>query len=75
LAEKIDPIQTTDRKDCPLNISDVEREHILKILKKTDWRIEGNNGAASLLDLNPSTLRSRMQKLGIIRPNRNISTN
>jgi transcriptional regulator with GAF, ATPase, and Fis domain len=73
LAEKID-CRTPDRKNGLLSISDVEREHIQKILEKTDWRIEGNNGAASLLDLNPSTLRSRMQKLGIARPNRNAST-
>jgi transcriptional regulator with GAF, ATPase, and Fis domain len=71
LAEKIDADQTPDRKNGSLSITDVEREHILKALENTDWRIEGNNGAASLLDLNPSTLRSRMQKLGIARPNRN----
>jgi transcriptional regulator with GAF, ATPase, and Fis domain len=75
LAEKIDASRTPDRIGDPLSITDVEREHILKILEKTDWRIEGNKGAASLLDLNPSTLRSRMQKLGIARPNRNASTN
>ncbi len=45
----------------------VEREHILKILDASDWVIEGGNGAASKLGLNPSTLRSRMRKLGINR--------
>jgi len=71
LAEKIDGSPPPDRKNGSLSITDAEREHILKALEKTEWRIEGNNGAASLLDLNPSTLRSRMQKLGIVRPNQN----
>ncbi len=75
LAEKIDASRTPDRNGNLLSITDVQREHILKVLEKTDWRIEGNKGAASLLHLNPSTLRSRMQKLGIARPNRNASTN
>lgn len=34
---------------------------------ETNWRIEGEQGAAKLLNLQPSTLRSRMQKLGIVR--------
>ena len=75
LAEKFDISKTPDRTDGLLSITDVERDHILKILKKTDWRIEGNKGAASLLELNPSTLRSRMQKLGIARPDQNSSVN
>jgi PAS domain S-box-containing protein len=48
----------------------LERHHILQILEKTGWRVEGAKGAAVLLGLNPSTLRSRMQKLGIKRPDR-----
>lgn len=40
---------------------------ILQVLKKTGWRIEGRNGAAGILGLNPSTLRARMRKFGIIR--------
>lgn len=43
----------------------VERAHIRRVLEATDWRIEGNQGAARLLGLNPSTLRGRMRKLGI----------
>jgi PAS domain S-box-containing protein len=45
-----------------------ERDHILKALSKTSWRINGKNGAAAILGLNPSTLRARMEKLGIRRP-------
>jgi transcriptional regulator with GAF, ATPase, and Fis domain len=44
---------------------DVEREHILKTLEGTDWRIKGPHGAARRLDVEPSTLYSRMQRLGI----------
>ncbi len=50
-----------------LSLQDVERSHITRVLKKTQWRIAGPNGAATLLDLHPSTLRSRIQKLGIKR--------
>ncbi len=48
-------------------LADMERDHILKVLQATDWRIEGKKGAALLLGLNPSTLRARMRKYGIHR--------
>jgi transcriptional regulator with GAF, ATPase, and Fis domain len=48
-------------------LEDVERQHILAVLERTAWVIEGSRGAAQLLDLTPSTLRSRMKKLGIRR--------
>jgi formate hydrogenlyase transcriptional activator len=71
LAERIDDGRDPARNIDSLSISDVEREHILMVMAKTGWRIEGNKGAAALLDMNPSTLRSRMQKLGISRSNQN----
>ncbi len=43
----------------------MERDYISKVLERTSWVIEGEQGAAAILDLNPSTLRSRMQKLNI----------
>jgi len=46
---------------------EVEHDHISHVLKKTGWRIEGENGAAEFLGLHPSTLRARMRKYGIIR--------
>jgi DNA-binding NtrC family response regulator len=49
-------------------LADSDREHILKALEKTGWRIKGPKGVATLLGVNPSTLYSRMHKLGI--PNR-----
>ena len=49
-------------------LTDFERDHILATLEKTYWRLEGENGAAAILGLNPSTLRSRMRKHGLRRP-------
>nr|WP_281412899.1 helix-turn-helix domain-containing protein [Geobacter grbiciae] len=45
----------------------VERMHIYSVLEKTGWRIRGANGAAEILGLKPTTLNSRMKKLGIKR--------
>ncbi|HQR44714.1 MAG TPA: sigma 54-interacting transcriptional regulator [Thermoanaerobaculia bacterium] len=46
----------------------VEREHILRVLGECGWRVAGRGNAAERLGLNRSTLRSRMEKLGIRRP-------
>ena len=51
-----------------LRLVDFEKQHILKILEMTSWTIAGKGGAAEILDLPASTLRSRMKKLGIHRP-------
>lgn len=48
-------------------LEEVERDHIVRTLENTGWRIEGPHGAANVLGLNPSTLRTRMSKLGIQR--------
>ncbi len=45
-----------------------ERNHIESVLASTGWKIEGPKGAAAILKMNPSTLRSRMRRLGIQRP-------
>ena len=49
-------------------LEETERNQILQILSETRWRIEGEDGAAVILGLHPSTLRARMHKLGIVRP-------
>jgi formate hydrogenlyase transcriptional activator len=49
------------------SLEQVEKRHILEVLRQTDWVIEGPRGAAKILDLHPNTLRSRMKKLGIER--------
>jgi transcriptional regulator with GAF, ATPase, and Fis domain len=46
-------------------VRSVERSHILRALNETDWVVHGKKGAADILGINPSTLRSRMEKLGI----------
>jgi transcriptional regulator with GAF, ATPase, and Fis domain len=55
-----------------LALSEIERTHILAVLKQTNWRIDGPTGAARALNMNPSTLRSRMKKLAIRRESRAI---
>jgi transcriptional regulator with GAF, ATPase, and Fis domain len=47
---------------------DVQRQHILSIIESCGWRIRGTNGAAERLGLRPTTLETRMAKLGITRP-------
>jgi transcriptional regulator with GAF, ATPase, and Fis domain len=55
------------------NLETVDRNHILAVLKQTDWRISGPDGAACILALHPNTLRSRMKKLGISRDSSEMS--
>ena len=50
------------------DLASIERNHITHVLRMTEWKIEGPGGAASILDLHPSTLRFRIKKLGIVRP-------
>jgi PAS domain S-box-containing protein len=47
------------------SLEELEKEHILKVLMETNWRVSGEGGAAEKLDMNPSTLRSRIKKLNI----------
>jgi transcriptional regulator with GAF, ATPase, and Fis domain len=55
----------TPASALPQTLAEAEREHILRALERTGWRIKGPNGAAAELDVNPATLYSRMKKLGI----------
>ena len=59
--EPLDPLEAT-------GLHDIQREHILRVLNATHWVIEGNAGAALKLGMKPATLRHRMKKLGIARP-------
>ena len=45
-----------------------ERENLFVVLQKTDWKIKGIDGAADLLGLKPTTLTSRIGKMGLRRP-------
>ena len=50
-----------------LTMEEVEREHIRRVLEMTGWRVRGRNGAAEMLGIKPTTLESRMARLGISR--------
>jgi transcriptional regulator with GAF, ATPase, and Fis domain len=52
------------------SLEEIEKHHIEKILKQTNGKIYGTGGAATILGLKPSTLQSKMKKLGIRRPGR-----
>jgi formate hydrogenlyase transcriptional activator len=52
----------------PKTLETVERDHIIRILEETRWKVSGKNSAAEILGLNSSTLRARMRKLGIRKP-------
>ena len=67
LADKLE-ISSHPLTSAMRTLEETERNQILKILSETRWHIEGKDGAAEILGLHPSTLRSRMNKLGIIRP-------
>jgi len=57
------PVETTGRR-----LTQVERRHIVDVLISCEWQVKGAGGAADVLGMNASTLRSRMRKLGIERP-------
>jgi PAS domain S-box-containing protein len=47
---------------------EMERDYILQVLKAKSWKVQGTNSAASILGMNPNTLRARIKKLGIKKP-------
>jgi DNA-binding NtrC family response regulator len=51
-----------------LELEVAERRHILTVLQRSGWRINGAGGAAEVLGLKRTTLQSKMKKLGIERP-------
>jgi len=75
LSDGLDPLLQKEPSDVSLEnnagsetLEQTEYRLILRTLKKVHWRVEGPDGAAELLDVHASTLRSRMKKLGISRP-------
>ena len=56
-----------------LKFVDVEVDHIRSVLESTGWRVRGRGGAADLLCMKPTTLESRMAKLGIVRMGRHTA--
>ena len=67
LADKLE-ISSPPLSSAVRTLEETERNQIIKTLSETRWRIEGKDGAAAILGLHPSTLRARMHKLGIVRP-------
>jgi formate hydrogenlyase transcriptional activator len=53
---------------CSEKLVDVEKAHVHRVLESTGWRIRGINGAAERLGLRPTTLETRMVRLGLARP-------
>ena len=53
-------------------LEEVQKLHISRILERTAWRIRGDHGAAEILGMKPTTLESKMKKLGISRKNHNV---
>lgn len=68
ISELVDTCRAPGHEETIKTLDDLERDHILQALHQTMWRIEGEKGAARLLDINPSTLRGRMRKFGLRRP-------
>lgn len=56
-----------ERADKLVSLEEYEKDYILRILNQTMWRVSGDKGAAKILDMKPTTLESRMKKLGIKR--------
>jgi len=68
LYEKLIPPSKQLSSNQVLSHAEMERHHILKVLEQTHWVVEGPKGAARILKLHPNTLRYRMKKHGIRRP-------
>jgi formate hydrogenlyase transcriptional activator len=62
------PAVASGPSPVPVTLEEVERKHIRDVLERVHWRISGKQGAAEILGLRPTTLHSRMKKLGIPRP-------
>ena len=62
------PVNKINSSNEILTLEENERNHIIKALEATNWRVSGEKGAAKLLDMKRTTLESRMKKLGISRP-------
>ena len=67
------PAQAPSSLTRSVRMVDVEREHVLNVVESCGWRIRGVDGAAERLGLRPTTLETRMARLGIKRPLRSLS--
>jgi len=67
----INALTSLSKNNKQRSLKQVEKDHIKETLINTNWRIRGKFGAAELLDINPSTLESKMKKLGIFKTRKN----
>jgi formate hydrogenlyase transcriptional activator len=65
------PKITQSGADKPVTLEKAEQRHIIQALNTTGWQVSGKDGAAELLGINPKTLESMMQRLGIQRSMKN----
>jgi formate hydrogenlyase transcriptional activator len=64
----VNPVNRLGSAALPQEMEAVQRTHITDVLESCRWKINGHGNAAARLGMKPSTLRSRMKKLGIERP-------
>jgi transcriptional regulator with GAF, ATPase, and Fis domain len=64
-ALNVSETRTSNEPMVVSTLNEAERDHILRALEATGWRINGPKGAAAVLKVHPSTLRFRMKKLGL----------
>jgi transcriptional regulator with GAF, ATPase, and Fis domain len=62
------PVRKAGLGSRSIKLADVQKEHIRNVLESASWRIRGAGGAAERLGLRPTTLETRMAKLGLARP-------
>ena len=62
------PAESPGAAKCSAKLIDVQKGHIRTVLDSVGWRIRGTGGAADRLGLRPTTLETRMAKLGLTRP-------
>jgi PAS domain S-box-containing protein len=68
ITDNLETVEGEQLRSVTKTLEEMERDYIIRILEARTWRIDGRNGAARILGMNPSTLRTRMSKLGIQKP-------
>ena len=66
-------VEQRPMRESATTLSALEAQHIRTVLESTNWRVRGAGGAAERLGLKPTTLESRMERLGIRRPDPSAS--
>jgi transcriptional regulator with GAF, ATPase, and Fis domain len=64
---EVPAVSDSEKPESLMTLEEVEKRHVTNVLESTGWRVRGKNGAAEILGLKPTTLDSRIKKLGIPR--------